>query len=78
MQMAQLTIYLDEDLIQRVREAAQEAGIPQSQWIAKLIRERTRTSWPESVRKLAGSWKDFPSLEELRETEGTDTQRESL
>jgi len=34
--------------------------------------------WPLSVKKLAGAWKDFPSLEEIRKTVSSDCIREEL
>ncbi|MEZ5477756.1 MAG: hypothetical protein R3E95_09820 [Thiolinea sp.] len=64
--MGQMTIYLDDELIQRVKQTANAANLSQSQWIARLIRERTRSSWPENIRELAGSWQDFPEAEVLR------------
>jgi hypothetical protein len=34
--------------------------------------------WPEYVRELAGSWEDFPTLEEIRRTKQQDATREVL
>lgn len=76
--MGQVTIYLDDETEQKMRKAAESAGISQSRWIADLIHQRTRTHWPDSVRELAGKWPDFPESDALREPLGTDTDRESL
>ena len=76
--MSQVTIYLDSETEQRMREAARQAGVSRSQWLARLIREKTRSDWPAEVREAAGSWQDFPEAEELRANAGTDAPRESL
>lgn len=76
--MSQVTIYLDSDTEQRMREAAQQAGLSRSQWLARLIREKTRSDWPDEVREAAGSWQDFPEAEELRANQGDDASRDSL
>ena len=75
--MSQVTIYLDPDLAERAKAAASSQGLSQSKWIAQLIEARLRTSWPESVRQLAGSWPDFPNAEALRD-QGEDLPRESF
>ena len=41
-------------------------------WIVDLIKEKVIDPWPESVKKLAGTWKDFPLVEEIRETVSKD------
>lgn len=76
--MGQVTLYLDEKTEQRMREAAAEAGLSQSRWVAQLIRRRTANEWPESIRRLAGAWADFPTAEEIRAGEGADLPREEL
>jgi len=76
--MSQVTIYLDSETEQRMREAARQAGVSRSQWLARLIREKTRSDWPAAVREAVGSWQDFPEAEELRANAGTDAPRESL
>lgn len=74
--MAQVTIYLDAQTAARLRKAARAAGISQSRWLADLIRHRTATEWPDSVRRLAGAWADMPTAEELRRGVGKDARRE--
>jgi hypothetical protein len=76
--MAQVTLYLDAETNSRMKAAAKAAGMPVSRWVAQLIRARTQSQWPESVRKLAGAWPDFPSLREIRSSKATDTPRERL
>lgn len=76
--MGQITIYLDEESERRLKSAAAAAGMPVSRWVAQLVREKTRTEWPDEVRELAGAWADFPDAEELRRSAGTDLPREPL
>ncbi len=74
--MAQVTLYMDEDTLARVREAAEAAGVSVSAWVSQLVRERTRQEWPPGVADLAGAWPDLPTAEDLRAGEGRDTPRE--
>jgi hypothetical protein len=76
--MGQLTIYLDAELEAKMREITKSMHISQSKWIANLIKEKLVDEWPESVKKLAGAWGDFPSAEEIRGTLGEDSMREDL
>lgn len=64
--MAQVTIYLDEETERKMKEAATAAGLSYSKWISGLIREKTRTEWPENVARLAGAWADPSSDDEPR------------
>jgi hypothetical protein len=74
--MGQLTIYLDEDTEQRVKTAAQSAGVSLSKWVATVIREKTETAWPDAVLQLAGAWPDLSTADELRRSQPTDSERE--
>jgi hypothetical protein len=76
--MSQLTLDLDADTAARLKDAAASAGMSQSQWVARLIRERTRQEWPESVKALAGAWPDMPTAEEIRAAVSGDSEREAL
>lgn len=76
--MAQVTIYLDDETVARLRAAARAAGQSMSAWLADLVRARTRQEWPEEVARLAGAWKDLPTAEELRRGQPGDTKREPL
>jgi len=76
--MPQLTIYLDEDTRNKVQLAAQQACLSQSKWVAKLIQEKVTINWSDYVSALAGAWKDFPTVEELRRDSGQDITREKF
>ncbi|MFT5585655.1 MAG: hypothetical protein ACI9VR_003247 [Cognaticolwellia sp.] len=75
--MAQVTLYVDEETLQRGKQAAKSAGMSMSAWVSELIRQRTRQQWPNEVCELAGAWPDFPTAEQLRRGPN-DTPREDL
>lgn len=64
--MGQITIHLDMESESKARTYAKKLNISIDKWIAGLIMEKTSAAWPESVKKLAGSWPDFPAIEEIR------------
>ncbi len=76
--MGQVTLYMDDDTLGRMRAAAEAAGVSMSAWLVQLVRERTRTEWPPEVVALAGAWRDLPSAEELRGDQPADCPRETL
>lgn len=76
--MAQVTIYMDDDTLARMRAAAEQAGLSMSAWLARLVRDRTRADWPPEVAALAGAWSDLPLAEEIRATQAEDLPRESF
>lgn len=76
--MAQVTIYLDDDVLALVKAATRNSGLSRSQWIADAIRHRVKNEWPAAVVAMAGSWPDFPSAEEVRQSHGTDLSRERI
>ena len=76
--MAQITIYLDDEVLKMVDEAVRSSGISKSRWIADAVRARIKKEWPDSVRELAGAWPDFPSAQQIRKRSGDDMAREKL
>jgi hypothetical protein len=76
--MAQLTLYLDHELEMRMRAAAKASGVSMSKWVATLISNHLKDTWPASVAALAGSWSDLPEADELRADIGSDVPREPL
>jgi len=76
--MGQVTIYLDSETEAKMRAMVKSTRLSQSKWIADLIEEKIRNDWPESVIQLAGAWKDFPTAEEIRQTQDTDIRREEF
>lgn len=76
--MAQITLYLDDELEARLRVAARSANLSQSRWVANLIAEKLHDEWPATVVALAGAWADIPEAEALRAELGQDAAREPL
>lgn len=76
--MAQVTIYLDRETAAKARAAAKDSGLSQSRWIAELIRRHAVIHWPRTVRRLAGSWPEFPDAAEIRGGLGQDVPREPV
>ena len=76
--MGQVTIYLEDEIEEKMVKAAESAHLSKSKWIAKLIREKVANEWPQSVANFAGSWDDFPAIEDLRKNSGIDVKRENF
>lgn len=76
--MGQVTIFLDNEIERKMRDIVRSFHLSESTWIENLIKEKIQKSWPESVIKLAGAWKDLPTAEEIRRTESTDIYREEF
>lgn len=76
--MAQITLYLDDDLAERLQAAAQAADLSRSRWVADLIAAELRDRWPDEVVALAGAWPDLPEAETLRAEMGRDAAREPI
>ena len=76
--MGQVTIYLDDEIERKMNEAVKAAHVSKSKWIAQLVQEKVANEWPHSIAEMAGSWDDFPSVEDIRQVQITDVQREQL
>lgn len=76
--MGQVTIYLEDEIENKMRSSAKSMNLSQSKWIANLIKEKVVDEWPESVTQLAGAWKDLPTSEEIRSALGSDAVRKDL
>ena len=76
--MAQLTIYLPDDLESKARKAAKAKGKSVSRWIADQVVRSLEDTWPKAVLDAAGAFPDFPTLEEIRKGYGKDLPREHL
>jgi len=76
--MAQLTIYLPDNVESKARKAAKAKGQSVSRWIADQLIHTLADTWPKGVLDAAGAFHDFPSLEEIRKGYGQDATRESL
>jgi hypothetical protein len=76
--MGQVTIYLDNETETRLNAIVGDLKVSKSKWISDLIRSKTAESWPESIIRMASSWKDLPLAEDIRESTGYDAKREQL
>jgi hypothetical protein len=76
--MAQITIYLPDEIEKRARKAAKAEGTSVSRWIAGQVEHRLKGAWPKAVLDAAGAFPDFPSVQELRKGYGKDRPREPL
>jgi hypothetical protein len=76
--MAQLTIYLPDDVENKARKVAKAKGKSVSRWIADQVVHSLEDTWPKGVLDAAGAFRDFPSLEEIRKGYGRDASREPL
>jgi hypothetical protein len=76
--MAQITIYLPDDLEKQARKAAKAQRKPVSRWIADQLVQTLDNRWPKGVLDAAGALPDFPDLQTIRKGYGRDVGRESL
>jgi len=76
--MAQITIYLPDEVEKKARKAAKSDGKSVSRWIADQLVHELDNAWPKEVLEAAGSVPDFPDLDELRKGYGPDSPREPI
>lgn len=76
--MGQVTIYLEDEVENRMKSAAESAHLSKSKWVAKLICEKVANEWPRSIVDSAGSWESFPAIEEIRKNSSVDAKREEF
>jgi hypothetical protein len=76
--MAQITIYLPDDLENSARKAAKAQKKSVSRWVADQVVQTLGDTWPKGVLDAAGALRDFPGLEDIRNRYGKDMPRESI
>ena len=76
--MAQVTIYMNNDLETQIKAMASSLNISISKFISSILEQKVQTEWSHESKRLAGAWDDFPSLDEIRKTAGQDAQREEF
>lgn len=77
--MGQVTIYLDNCLEAKMKQATRSSNLSVSKWMAEIIKEKTAEKWPRDIVELAGSWgDDFPTIEELRQVPGHKNPRNDI
>ena len=80
--MAQMAIYIDDQLAERLEKAVKASGKSKSKWVSEVIKRSLQDEWPEGFFKLAGKWEDDVGPEEIldriRKEIGKHDKRESL
>ena len=76
--MAQITIYLPDEIENRARKAAKVKGTSVSRWIAERVVENLEHAWPKGVLDAAGAIPAFPDVVEIRAGYGKDAARERI
>jgi len=76
--MAQVTIYIPNDLEKKIKQKAKELNISISKFITTLLQQKVNDSWSSDTKKLAGSWDSFIDAKELREVKAKDIKREEF
>jgi hypothetical protein len=76
--MAQVTIYIPNNLESQIKMMASSLNISISKYISTILEQKVQNEWSSNSRKLAGSWDDFPTLQEIRTNQGNDVQREEF
>jgi len=76
--MAQVTIYIPNDLESQIKAMASSLNISISKFISTLLEQKVQNEWSYSSKKLAGSWDDFPTFQEIRANQGQDALREEF
>jgi len=56
--MAQMAIYLEDKLVERLDKAVKACGKSKSRWVADAIEYVLQDQWPERFFDLAGKWED--------------------
>jgi hypothetical protein len=75
--MAQITIYLPDEIERKARKTAEEEGTSVSRWIADRVTHTLEDAWPKSVLDAAGAFPEFPGIGQIRGGYGKD-RREPL
>ena len=76
--MAQVTLYLDDDVQALMDEGARASGLSPSGWVAQLIRRQVHPQWPADILALAGNAPDFPLMEDGARSQPPDVTRIGL
>ena len=63
--MAQLAVYINDNLSKKLAKATKSSGKSKSKWIAEAIERSLDDQWPQGFFNLAGSWKDDEGPEEI-------------
>ena len=74
--MAQLNLYVDDELMEQIRRAADTADLSISRYVAQLVRHQIENEWPENFfEEVLGGWQGEPLV---RAPQGMSEEREGL
>ena len=76
--MAQVTIYMNRDLEAQIKGMASALNLSISKFISNTLEEKVHNEWNPRAKELAGSWSDFPTLAEIRQSHTKDIKREEF
>ena len=76
--MAQITIYIPNDLEKKIKEKSKELNISISKFITSLLEQKIQNSWSSKTKSLAGAWDDFIDAKDLRDVKAKDIKREEF
>jgi len=75
--MPQISLYIDEQTLSKVEDAAKEEHLSVSGWVARQLRARLEPRYPAGFQDLFGSISDS-SFHSPGDPSGSDITRESL
>lgn len=76
--MPQLSLYIDEHTLQRLRTAARLEHLSLSRYVVKKLNESMNASWPEGYERLFGAIDDDSFVVRRPTDFAHDTAREGL
>ena len=76
--MAQITIYIPNDLEKKIKKKSKELNISISRFITNILEQKIQNSWSSETKKLAGAWSEFEDAKILREVKAKDIKREEF
>jgi len=76
--MAQVTIYIDNNLEENIKKLAKNTGESISKFISKILEQNISSRWDSDIKNLSGSWSDFPTIEYTENIQVKDTKREEF
>jgi len=76
--MAQVTIYMNNNLETQIKSMATSLDISISKFISNILEQKIHNEWNNSVKQLSGSWNDFSSINDIRQDNIDDIKREEF
>ena len=76
--MPQISLYIDEEKLKKVKQAAGTENTSISKWVARQIDRALESRYPDNFEKLFGSIDDETFTPVDRASEAEDAERESI